>query len=140
MNLKPIFRLHKLFNNFLVYPNLKVGSKMLVRAEGIDDLIKKTIEDVLSDVFGEKVFKSMLHFMETTYSFKWENVSRFSEIFDNALRDIFGEGSTIIEGLILRKLYFQLKLELKWRKNYKFSDYIKELRRNVKRPRDVQRV
>jgi len=101
---------------------------MLVRSIDIDVLIKKTIEDVLADVFGEEALKSMLHFIETTYSFRWEDVSSFSEAFDEALRAIFGEGSTIIECLILERLCLKLKLKMKPKEDYRFSDCIKEMR------------
>ena len=127
INLKPIFRVHKLFNYFCI-PEFKVGYGMLVRSIDIDILIKKTIEDVLADVFGEEALKSMLHFIETTYSFRWEDVSRFSEAFDEALRAIFGEGSTIIECLILERLCLKLKLKMKPKGDYRFSDCIKEMR------------
>jgi len=92
-----------------------------------DDLILKTIQDILTEVFGEKSFRKMRQTMKQSYSLEWYEVPLKSDVFSSALRRILGSGSVIIEDLIIESLYFNLGLELRWKKGFSFPDYIAQL-------------
>ena len=92
-----------------------------------DDLILKTIQDILTEVFGEKSFRKMRQTMKQSYSLEWYEVPLKSDVFSSALRRILGSGSVIIEDLIIENLYSNLGLELRWKKGFSFPDYIAQL-------------
>jgi len=62
------------------------------------------------------------------YSLEWEEIPKKVEVFSEALGKTLGSGAVIIEDLILESLHSRLRLELRWKKGYGFSDYIKDLR------------
>jgi hypothetical protein len=92
-----------------------------------DEVILKTVQDVLLNVFGEKSFKKMLRVMKENYALEWQDIPEKSQLFASALRDILGHGSTIIEDLIVENLYVSFGKELMWKKELSFSDYITQL-------------
>jgi len=94
----------------------------------VDDLLLETIGDVLRQVFGENSAKIILRNMKKSYSLKWEEIPKRAQVFSDALRNLLGSGGVIIEDLILETLYSKLELKFEWKKGYRFSDYIKELR------------
>jgi len=93
--------------------------------KSLDDLLLETIDDVLRQVFGEKI---IIGSMNKGYSLEWEEIPKKLEVFADALEKTLGSGAVIIEDLILESLHSRLGLELIWRKGYGFSDYIRELR------------
>jgi len=95
----------------------------------VDDLLLEIIDDVLKQVFGKTSAKIILRNAKKSYSLKWEEIPKRVQVFSDALRNILGSsGGVIIEDLILETLYSKLDLEFEWKKGYRFSDYIKELR------------
>ncbi len=65
--------------------------------------------------------------MKKSYSLKWEEIPKRGQVFADALRQILGSsGAVIIEDLILENFYAKLGLEFKWKKSYRFSDYVRE--------------
>jgi len=96
--------------------------------KSVDDLLLETIDDVLKQVFGKKPAKILIQGMKKNYFLEWEEIPSKVEVFADGLGKILGSGAVIIEDLILESLHSELGLELKWKKGYGFSDYIKELR------------
>jgi len=80
----------------------------------------------LKQVFGEEPAKIILQHAKK--SAKWEENPKRVEAFAEALREILGSGSVLIENLILKSLYSKLELKFEEKKGYGFSDYVKELR------------
>jgi len=95
----------------------------------LNDLILNIIENTLLDIFGKKSLNSILLIMKKNYSLEWKDIPNRIEVFAKALHKIIGKGSVIIENLIIEKLYLKLDLTFKWKKGYKSSDYIKELKK-----------
>jgi len=94
----------------------------------LDDLILKVIKEVLIDVFGEKAFRVMINFFEKSYRAKWEEIPKRTYLFEDFLHKVLGEGSTILEELILQNIYSTLRMSFKRKKGYTFSRYIEDLR------------
>jgi hypothetical protein len=67
--------------------------------------------------------------MKNNYSLEWKDIPNRIEVFVKALQKIFGKGSVIIENLIIENLYLKLDLTFKWKRGYKSTDYINELRK-----------
>ena len=91
-----------------------------------DDLLPETIENILKQVLGEVSAKVVLQYIK-----KSDSLNR--EVFVDDLHKILGQGSVIIEDLILESLYSKLKLRFDEKEGYRFSDYIKELREGFER-------
>jgi hypothetical protein len=100
----------------------------------VDDLLLETIGDILKQVFGENAAKTILRHMKKSSSLKWEEIPGRIEVFAESLQKILGQGAFIIEDLILETLYPKLEFEFEWKKGYRFSDYIEELRKKCLGP------
>lgn len=92
---------------------------------GFDDVLTKTINEVIRNVFEDETAKIIFEYLNESNS---KNLDEKVRVFTNALPKILGVGSVIIEDLILETLYSKYGSELKWRKGYRFADYIIELR------------
>ena len=89
-------------------------------ARDFDGLLFGTIEDVLRRVFSELSAKLILQHMERDY-LKREEIPRRLVTFTHALRDIFGQGSVVLEKLIFRSLYSRLGLKFE-EEGHRFTD------------------
>lgn len=81
-------------------------SRGLARFDQLDageDLVMRMLEDGLNSL-GENVGKVILHHIEERYSLKRDQMPRNLDIFTEALREIFGEGSLTIERIIVRTI------------------------------------
>ena len=92
-----------------------------------DEIILKTIQGVMLEIFGEKSLRKIRHVMKENYSLEWHDIPEKSEAFSSALKEILGRGAVIIEDLIVENLYNNFGKELLWRKDFSFTDYISNL-------------
>lgn len=91
------------------------------------NFILKTIKDVLKEVLGEKTFRKMVRIMRDNYSLDIDDLLEKTEAFSGVLHEILGQGSVIVEDLIVENLYMSIGLALTWKKGFSLSDYIAEL-------------
>jgi hypothetical protein len=110
---------------------LRVTSEIQKSHEG---LILKTIEEVLINVFGRKTFNKMLLIMKKKYELEWREIPRRSEEFSLALHHLLGNGSMIIEDLIVESLYEALGLEIVQKRDLPFYECISQLTSRRNRP------
>jgi len=103
---------------------LKIASEIQGNREG---LILKTIEEILTNIFGRETFNKMLLVMKKNYALEWREIPRRSKEFSIALNQILGTGSMIIEDLIIESLHDAFGFEITRKKEFSFSDYISEL-------------
>jgi len=68
-----------------------------------ENLVMSLIEDGL-DALGENIGRVILYHIETNYSLKRHQIAKRLDLFTEALRDIFGEGSLMIERLIVETI------------------------------------
>ena len=94
-----------------------------------EDTVKQTIKEIIKNVFEEdEVVESLFrYFHKTNSNMKDEN----TQILTDALPKILGSGSVIIEDLIIETLYSKYNLDIVWKKDYSFTDYIIELRKQT---------
>jgi hypothetical protein len=90
-----------------------------------DDVVMQTIDEVVRNVFEDKTAETIFRYSGEAGS---ENVDDRVRAFAGSLPKILGTGSVIIEDLILETLYSRLGLELQWKKDYGFTDYVIELK------------
>ena len=101
-----------------------------------DESLMEVVNDVLVQVFGETAAKFIIEFITFKILQKDQAHISFGEdagIFDNILQGILGAGSIPIERLIVEQLHAKLGVKFEEKKNYVFSDYIRELRKKVKK-------
>ena len=93
-----------------------------------NDVLVETIDEIIRNVFEDEIAKIIFRYLKTG-----SPLDKKVQIFSDVLPKILGEGHIIIEDLILETLYSKYKLELKWKKDYSFTDYIMDLSKQVKK-------
>jgi len=68
-----------------------------------ENFVTRMIEEGL-DALGENIGRVILHHIETTYSLKRHQIAKKLDLFTEVLRDMFGEGSPMIERLIVETI------------------------------------
>lgn len=115
----------------MIFENLECASgKPMepVTVNKVDYVLLMVINNILEDIFGKKARALILQAMEKKYSFKWRELPDKVQVFSDALHEMLGKGSVIIEDLIRETVYAKLNVDFKWKEGYRFSDYINELR------------
>nr|MDO8083010.1 hypothetical protein [Candidatus Freyarchaeota archaeon] len=95
--------------------------------KSFEDLILQTIDNVLKKILGEGSANIIIIYAKKSDPSKWEEDPEKVKVFVDALRNLIGLSSRIIENLILKNLYSKLKLNFEEKEDYDFYDYIKEL-------------
>jgi len=104
---------------------------MSLDKEKATELINRTVEEVMLNIFGKRTLERILRIMREKYSLKIDEVSEKPQVFSEALRRIIGGNSIIVEDLIVESLYIKIGLKSRWKKNYRFPDYIMEIKKLV---------
>lgn len=94
-----------------------------------EDTVKQTIKEIIRNVFeDDEVVESLFQYFHKTSS---NMMNENTQIMTDALPKVLGAGSIIIEDLILETLYSKYNLDIVWRKDYDFADYVIELRKQT---------
>jgi hypothetical protein len=94
----------------------------------IDDLFRKTSEQVLQRVFGDKVAQAIAQRIQAIAKTSQDLGIDDAQAYSNALTKILGSGSVPIERLILKNIYASLEQDFQPRQGYSFPDYLDELK------------
>jgi hypothetical protein len=97
--------------------------------ESFEKVILQTIDNVLKKVLGEGVANIITIYAKKGDHSKWEEDPERVKALLDALRDLVGLSSRIVEHMILKNLYSLLELNFEEKANYDFFDYIRELRK-----------
>ena len=99
-----------------------------------DDFLVKTIKEVLENVFDKNTALTLLQYTLLQYIGENDKGKLDTQVqcFSDSLHKILGNGATIVEDLILENLFSKLNVELKWRKDYAFSDQVRFLRKEAR--------
>jgi hypothetical protein len=91
------------------------------------DTVRQTIEEIIRNVFeDDETAETIFQYLNKIGTNTPDSDAR---IITDALPKIFGSGSVIIEDLILETLYAKYNLDLVWKKDYTFADYVLELKK-----------
>ncbi|MBS7648241.1 MAG: hypothetical protein QXK89_09250 [Candidatus Bathyarchaeia archaeon] len=108
------------------------------REKHVNEVISGVAKEVMLSIFGRRGLESIIKVMKGKYGLDLDDIPEKPHTFSEALREIIGIGSVIIEDLIIENLYIKVGLELRLRKNYNFPDYINEVKNHVSlNPRKV---
>jgi len=106
-------------------------TKRLYAMEKLDDLLLKVVDETLRQVFRETGTKVIYDFLANNHHLKLEEIAEKPEVFSAGLERLMGSAAPVIENLILKNLYSKLGLKFEEKEGYRFSDYIKELRKGA---------
>ena len=95
-----------------------------------DDVVVQTIDEVVRNVFEDEIAETIFRYSRRSIPGK---VDDKVQAFADSLPKVLGTGSVIIEDLILETLCSRLGFELEWKKDYRFPDYIAELKKRTGR-------
>lgn len=101
------------------------------REERIDKVIIDVAEEVILNVFGRRGLESIIQAIRERHCLDLDEISDKPHIFSEALHEIIGVSSVIIEDLIIENLFMRLGLEFRWKKGYKFPDYVNEVKNYI---------
>ncbi len=100
----------------------------LVPEDKLDSVILEIVESVLTEILGVEPTRVFLETMKKRYHLDLQEILQDPRVFSHALEKILGTNHTIIEDLIIENLCLKLKVRLKMKEGYTFSDYIMGLR------------
>lgn len=98
-----------------------------VSEPSFNEVLRGTIINTLTDIFGKKAALRILKSIESVYSLKLEDIPENGRQFESALESLLGKGHIIIIDLILENLFVNQGQEYVYVENYGFSDYINRL-------------
>jgi hypothetical protein len=94
-----------------------------------EDTVNQTIKQIIRNVFeDEKVVESIFQYFQKASS---NVMDENAQILTDVLPKILGSGAVIVEDLILETLYSKYNLDIVWKKDYRFADYLNELRKQT---------
>jgi hypothetical protein len=104
-----------------------------------EDTVKQTIKEILRNVFeDDDVVESLFPYFAAVQP---SGLNDPAPISPDPLPKILGSGAIILEDLILEALYAKYNLDLVWKKDHRFVDYLQELRTQTTRelaPHEVE--
>ena len=109
--------------------NVSNGLDAAERQTYWNNLFAEVIDETLKQVFKEDGAKVIYDFLENNSKLSLKDVSDKPEVFSSSLEMLMVSAARVIEQLILKNLYSRLGRTFEEKDGYKFSDYIKELRR-----------
>jgi len=99
--------------------------------EEFKKILLETIDESMVQVFGSTSTEVIYDYIEGNHDLRKEDIAENLEIFSSSLEKMFGFGATLLEKLVLKKLYMKLGLKYEEKEGYKFLDYIKELKSQI---------
>jgi len=93
-----------------------------------DQAVLEAVDEVLS-MFGESCKQPIYHYFETRYQIKREEICNKIEVFDKALKGLFGAGAGVISRLIAKSIYERLGLSFKEHSGWRLADYLDDAKK-----------
>ena len=110
--------------------NTKRDDGACEKTEKLADLLLSAVDEALTQVFKKEGTEAIYSFIENKCHLKREEIAEKPEDFSADLKKLMVSAASVIEKMILEKLYSKLELKFEEKEGYGFSDYIMELRRN----------
>ena len=108
--------------------NTKRDDEVCEKTGKLDDLFVSAVDETLKQVFKEAGAQVIYNFLGNKCHLKREEIAEKPEDFSADLKKLMVSAASVIEKMILEKLYSKLELKFEEKQGYEFSDYLKELR------------
>jgi len=111
--------------------NLSLGRKLKTKGE-FDKTFRKTVDDVLNQIFGQAAALIIYNYLEKSNSLTPEEFPEKLDAFARGLENFLDSGALVVENIILKHLYSSYGLEFKEiEEGRSFVDYLIQLKRTV---------
>lgn len=117
------------FQSFHMKTRRKIGKQ----TGSLDGLLLGVVDETIRHVFRDAGANVIYKYIENECNLNWEEIAEKPEVFSAGLETLLGSGASVMEKLILKKLYRKLELEYKEKEGYELLDHIKELRKRCNR-------
>ena len=94
--------------------------------KNFEELFMEAVNEGL-DVLGKGGKEMVFYNLEMSCSIKREEIPKKPKALVAELRKIFGAGSSVLEKLIVRRLYLKVGLKYEDKKDYTFLDYLRDV-------------
>jgi hypothetical protein len=101
---------------------------MALRKSVFERLLSESVDDALTDLFGEETKQIIYTWLKSEYRIPREEMPERLGDFDDALTRMFGRSSRAIRRVIVKRLYSKMRIEFVERTNYGLLDYIADAR------------
>jgi hypothetical protein len=105
-----------------------VQTKVVHRKNDFERLLSESLDDTLTDLFGEKSKQIIYTSLKSKYCIAREKMPERLSDFDLALTEMFGRSSRAIRRVIVKRLYSRMRIEFVERTNYGLLDYVADAR------------
>ena len=96
------------------------------------DLLLSAVNETVKQIFKEAGAEVIFNFIEKQCHLKLEEIVEKPEVFSAGLERLTVSATSVIEKMILEKLYSKLELKFEEKQGYEFSDYLRELKGKVR--------
>jgi len=118
----------------------KFGDQKLKKEGEFDKTFRKTVDDVLNQIFGHAAALIIYHHLEKNDSLTPGEIPKKLNAFAKGLEDFLDSGAFVVEGIILEHLYSSYGFEFKkMGEGRSFVDYIIQLRSKVNENTKIMR-
>jgi len=105
-----------------------VQTKMARGKRYFERLLTESLDDALTDLFGEETKQIIYTWLKSEYRIAREEMPERLGDFDAALTRMFGRSSRAIRRVIVKRLYSKMRIEFVERTNYGLLDYVADAR------------
>ena len=112
--------------------NTKRDDEVCEKTGKLNDLLLSAVDETLKHVFKEAGAQVIYIFLGNKCHLKREEIAEKPEDFSAGLKKLMVSAASVIEKMILKKLYSKLELKFEEKEGYEFSDYIRELKGKVR--------
>jgi hypothetical protein len=99
-----------------------------------EETVNEVVNDTLNEIFTETATRVIYQHLEMNYQLKPDDVAKNIDAFKEGLEKFLSTGALAIEGIIVKRLYKQFKMKYENKEGWKFTDYVKDLKQQVKSP------
>ena len=104
----------------------------MVRANGFEDSLIKTIDVQLKQVFGDTATLVIYNYLLNALALKQEDIPYKLEVFTEGLDRFLSSGARVVEKIILEDLYADFGAKFQFKEGHKFKDYINDLKKTLR--------
>ncbi|MEM2972140.1 MAG: hypothetical protein QW270_06955 [Candidatus Bathyarchaeia archaeon] len=105
---------------------------MVEKTKSFDEILAEAVDEGLKTL-GESGKHMIFFYLEKDFSLRKDEISKNPEALAQGLEKIFKAGASVLEKIIIEKLYLKLGLKYRERSNFSFIDYVKKAKEEVQK-------
>lgn len=105
---------------------------MSEKVKSFDEVFAEAVDEGLRTL-GESGKHMFFFYLEKDFSVKRNEISKNPEAFAKGLEKIFKAGASVLEKIIIQRLYLKLGLKYEEKSRYSFTDYVKKAKEEIEK-------